>query len=94
MARLPRHATDVLLVLLGVLLAAAVTVDLVRSTELAPRMRRDSLALRASLHPRWHAASARHAPRSGAGATTGSNAKAAPSWNAYKTPRGQVPLLP
>jgi hypothetical protein len=52
MARLPRHATDALLVMLGVLLAAAVTVDLVRSTELAQRMRRDRLALRAYLHPR------------------------------------------
>jgi hypothetical protein len=51
MARLPRHATDALLVTLGVLLAVAVAVDLVRSNTLAQRMRRDRLALNAYMHP-------------------------------------------
>ena len=51
MARLPRYATDALLVTLGLLLAVAVTVDLARSTELAKRMRRDRTALNAYMHP-------------------------------------------
>ena len=51
MARLPRHATDALLVTLGLLLAVAVVVDLARSTELAQRMRRDRYALSQYLHP-------------------------------------------
>jgi hypothetical protein len=51
MARLPRYATDALLVMLGVLLAVAVAVDLARSTTLAQRMRRDRLALNAYMHP-------------------------------------------
>jgi hypothetical protein len=53
MARLPRYATDALLVTLGALLAVAVVVDLARSTELAQRMRRDRLALYAYMHPRF-----------------------------------------
>jgi hypothetical protein len=52
MARLPRYATDALLVMLGLLLTVAVAVDLARSTALAQRMRRDRLALNAYMHPR------------------------------------------
>ena len=51
MARLPRRATDALLVALAVLLTVAVAVDVVRSNALAERMHRDRSALRAYLHP-------------------------------------------
>jgi hypothetical protein len=51
MARLPRRATDALLIALGLLLAVAVAVDVARSNALAERMRRDRSALRTYLHP-------------------------------------------
>jgi hypothetical protein len=51
MGRLPRRATDALLIALGLLLAVAVAVDVARSNALAERMRRDRSALRAYLHP-------------------------------------------
>jgi hypothetical protein len=51
MGRLPRRATDALLIALGLLLAVAVAVDVARSNALAERMRRDRSALRAALHP-------------------------------------------
>lgn len=52
MSRLPRRATDVLLVTVGVLLALAVAVDVGRRMALAWRMRVDRHAMRVYLHPR------------------------------------------
>jgi hypothetical protein len=51
MARLPRYATDALLIALGVLLAVAVAVDVGRRNALAQRMHVDRTALRAYLYP-------------------------------------------
>jgi hypothetical protein len=52
MARLPRYATDAVLIAVGLLLAVAVAVDVARSNALAQRMRADRAALRAHLYPR------------------------------------------
>jgi hypothetical protein len=49
--RLPRYATDALLITLGLLLTVAVAVDVARSNALAQRMHRDRSALLAYLHP-------------------------------------------
>jgi hypothetical protein len=49
--RLPRRATDALLVTVGLLLALAVTVDVGRRMALGWRMRVDRHAMRVYLHP-------------------------------------------
>jgi hypothetical protein len=51
MSRLPRRATDVLLVTVGVLLALAVAADVGRRMALGWRMRVDRHAMRVYLHP-------------------------------------------
>lgn len=51
MTRLPRRATDLLLVTVGLLLALAVAVDVGRRMALGWRMRVDRQAMRVYLHP-------------------------------------------